>query len=224
MRLDEVIDIMAVSFIRKTDHDKQYKDLIWREQLWEEIFNLDHVQRRRSRAQDTSKSTSLCFDYDFETDGHMISLDVVNRFHPGQHTVHTFDELNKLLPRLDLSNWTRGLYTLSKEPTGLFLNDRTIGIDPGHRDLVTYVNTDSELTTKALRKVYSFSISNVQYQEQCGFKWITQVELKSRKNVVDIQAIYDLIPLPKVFCRFKFMEYLSVISATRNSIFNFNKS
>ncbi|RCH96118.1 hypothetical protein CU097_012230 [Rhizopus azygosporus] len=182
-----------------------YKDLIWREQLWEEIFNLDHVQRRRSRAQDTSKSTSLCFDYDFETDGHMISLDVVNRFHPGQST-----------PSTHLMNLTK--------PTGLFLNDRTIGIDPGHRDLVTYVNTDSELTTKALRKVYSFSISNVQYQEQCGFKWITQVELKSRKNVVDIQAIYDLIPLPKVFCRFKFMEYLSVISATRNSIFNFNKS
>ncbi|ORE12287.1 hypothetical protein BCV71DRAFT_240262 [Rhizopus microsporus] len=134
-----------------------------------------------SIAQDTSKSTNVCFGYGFETDNHMISL----RF---------------LVRRLDPSNWTRGLCTLSKEPTGLFLNDRIIGIDPGHRDLVTCVDTDSELTTKTLRKAHSFSISNAQYQ----------------KKAVNIQAIYDLIPSPKVFCRFKFMEYISVISATRN--------
>ncbi|CEG75586.1 hypothetical protein RMATCC62417_10603 [Rhizopus microsporus] len=155
----------TVSFIRKTDYDKQYKDLIWKEQLWEEIFNIDHVQRRRSRAQDTSKSINVCFDYGFETDGHIISL----RFRKSvpsrsERTVHIFDELNRLPRRLDLSNWMRDLYTLSKEPTGLSLNDRIIGIDPGHRDLVTCVNTDSELTTKALRKAHSFSISNAQYQ------------------------------------------------------------
>ncbi|CEG77417.1 hypothetical protein RMATCC62417_12174 [Rhizopus microsporus] len=155
----------VVSFIRKTDYDKQYKDLIWKEQLWEEIFNIDHVQRRRSRAQDDSKLANVCFDYGFEADGHMISL----RFRKSissrlEHTVHIFDELNRLPRRLDLSHWMRGLHTLAKEPTGLFLNDRTIGIDPGHRDLVTCVDTDSELTTKALRKAHFFSISNAQYQ------------------------------------------------------------
>ncbi|CEG76334.1 hypothetical protein RMATCC62417_11243 [Rhizopus microsporus] len=118
-----------------------------------------------SIAQDASKSANVYFDYGFETDGHMTSL----RFRKSvsarlEHTVYTFDELNRLSRRLDLSNWMRDLYTLSKEPTGLFLNDRIIGMGPGHRDLVTCVDTDSELTTKALRKAHSFSISNAQYQ------------------------------------------------------------
>ncbi|CEG74446.1 hypothetical protein RMATCC62417_09663 [Rhizopus microsporus] len=193
----------AVSFIRKTDYTKQYKDLIWKEQLWEEIFNLDHVQRRRSRAQDTSKSTNVCFDYGFETDVHMISL----RFRKS---------VSSSYPGALIFPTGREACTLSKEPAGLFLNDRIIGIDPGHRDLVTCVDTDSELTSKALRKAHSFSISNAQYQEQYGFKWAIQAELKSRKNAANIQAIYNLIPSPKVFCRFKFMEYINVISATRN--------
>ncbi|RCH81123.1 hypothetical protein CU097_002123, partial [Rhizopus azygosporus] len=67
-----------------------------------------------------------------------------------EHTVHTFDELNKLSGALIL--------LIGREAY------------PGHRDLVTCVDTDSELTTKTLRKAHSFSISNAQYQEQCGFK------------------------------------------------------
>jgi hypothetical protein len=31
----------------------------------------------------------------------------------------------------DLINWTRGIYPLYKNPTGITMNDRLIGIDPG---------------------------------------------------------------------------------------------
>jgi hypothetical protein len=32
---------------------------------------------------------------------------------------------------VNLSNWTKGLYELKKEPTGIKLTDRIVGIDPG---------------------------------------------------------------------------------------------
>ena len=33
--------------------------------------------------------------------------------------------------RVNLTNWSKGLYPLKKETTGITLNDRIIGLDPG---------------------------------------------------------------------------------------------
>ena len=40
-------------------------------------------------------------------------------------------EMNFMKRRVKLKNWSKGLYPLKKEPTGITLNDRIIGLDPG---------------------------------------------------------------------------------------------
>ena len=39
--------------------------------------------------------------------------------------------MNLLKRRVNLTNWSKGIYPLKKEPTGLSMTDRIIGIDPG---------------------------------------------------------------------------------------------
>lgn len=40
-------------------------------------------------------------------------------------------EMNLLKRRVTLTNWNKSLHPLKKEPTGLSMTDRIMGIDPG---------------------------------------------------------------------------------------------
>ncbi|KAL4213281.1 hypothetical protein AB4K20DRAFT_1794438, partial [Rhizopus microsporus] len=53
------------------------------------------------------------------------------------------EEMN-LLKRVNLTNWRKGLYLLTKEPMGLSMTDRIIGIDPGFYGIFVMVDGASE--------------------------------------------------------------------------------
>ncbi|CEJ00136.1 hypothetical protein RMCBS344292_14202 [Rhizopus microsporus] len=74
-------------------------------------------------------------------------------------------EMNFMKRRVNLKNWSKGLYPLKKEPTGITLNDRIIGLDPGHRNI--FVVTDcsaSEIIDKKTVKENTTKFSNAEYK------------------------------------------------------------
>jgi hypothetical protein len=82
------------------------------------------------------------------------------------------DDINALKPKADLSRHSKGIYTLKKEPIGVYspenenigiTNDsRVVGIDPGIRSLVTGATHRTSETPGM-----SFSISNAEYKYVC---------------------------------------------------------
>jgi transposase len=53
-------------------------------------------------------------------------------------------------PHANLSKIRRGIYPLSKEPSGLYINtDHIVGIDPGVRDLITCTRSEQEEVNKS---------------------------------------------------------------------------
>ncbi|CEJ00088.1 hypothetical protein RMCBS344292_14157 [Rhizopus microsporus] len=140
-----------------------------------------------------------------------------------EQTPQDDNEMNFMKRRVNLTNWNKGLYSLKKEPTGITLNDRIIGLDLGQRDI--FVAADSSATEvidkkTALEKTTKFS--NAEYKMYSRFEWARKVELKNREEA-DIQQVYSEIPVVDSVNSSELLKYLRVIGKNRKKIFNFMK-
>ncbi|CEG63542.1 hypothetical protein RMATCC62417_00669 [Rhizopus microsporus] len=132
-------------------------------------------------------------------------------------------EMNFMKRRVNLANWSKGLYPLKKEPTSITLNDRIIGLDPGLRDI--FVSTDcsaAEIVDKKAIKDNTTKFSNAEYKMRSGFEWARKVELKNRE-ASGIQQVYSEIPVVDSVNSSELLMYLRVISRNRKKIFDFMK-
>ncbi|CEG82341.1 hypothetical protein RMATCC62417_16421 [Rhizopus microsporus] len=102
--------------------------------------------------------------------------------------------MNLLKRRVNLTNWSKGLYPSKKEPTGLSMTDRIVSINPGLRDIFVMIDGSSEdANNKKTVKERSVKFSNNENKVRSGFDWSKQVELKNRA-AAKMQVAYDEIP------------------------------
>ncbi|KAI8883248.1 hypothetical protein K501DRAFT_92487 [Backusella circina FSU 941] len=139
-----------------------YTDKLQKELIWEELFNLDVLQKKRFRHSAKNYNAKYELDYGIQTDGHMVSILFTKKVY--ERIPNNRQDLKLLATEVDLSDWKRGLYKLNKQPTGLSCTDRIVGIDPGYRDLIHAVTSNDGMDNKTTRKMSSFSVSNGEYQ------------------------------------------------------------
>ncbi|CEI91346.1 hypothetical protein RMCBS344292_05641 [Rhizopus microsporus] len=111
-------------------------------------------------------------------------------------------------------NWSKGVYPLKKEPTGITLNDRIIGLDPDC--------SASEIIDKKTVKENTTKFSNAEYKMCSGFEWARKVESKNRE-AAGIQQVYSEIPAVGSVNSSELLKYLRVISRNREKIFDYMK-
>ncbi|CEG65381.1 hypothetical protein RMATCC62417_02179 [Rhizopus microsporus] len=70
----------------------------------------------------------LKLDYGWKTDGHMVVVLFIKK--AIEQIPQDDNEVQFMKRRVNLTNWSKGLYPLKKEPTGITVNDRIIGLDP----------------------------------------------------------------------------------------------
>ncbi|KAI9481701.1 MAG: hypothetical protein EXX96DRAFT_608349 [Benjaminiella poitrasii] len=186
--------------IFQNDFCDGYSTPVLKESLSEELFNIDHVQKKRYR--EASPSTSkTALDYGISTDGHLTNCKT----------------------NINITNWKRGQYRLDKQPSGFLPSDRIIGLDPDIRNFATAVYEGHEqFVDKPSSKASSISLSNVEYKICSGFAWCIQEELKKRRHA-GIQPYYNIIPTAKVATSREFFMYTNALSAVHTKIFNFMK-
>lgn len=110
--------------IRLTAFNSRYRDVTEKRRIWESLFNFDRLQKNLG-----DNNARVGLGYGFKTDGHMISVlfeKDTRLFIPLMKQDVQHQSRGK-----DLTNWTRGIYPLYKNPTGITRNDSLIGIDPG---------------------------------------------------------------------------------------------
>ncbi|KAG2220077.1 hypothetical protein INT45_007321 [Circinella minor] len=125
------------------------------EQIWEDIFNLNHVIPRRCTYWETDEAGMFpsqhreryLFNNYIETDGVGVSLTFRRPIATirGERLPQSSREVARYPRNQDLTAWRRGMYHLSKNPQGLTqqraADSRLVYIDPGIRSLVTAVDT-----------------------------------------------------------------------------------
>ncbi|KAI7866100.1 uncharacterized protein EV154DRAFT_488612 [Mucor mucedo] len=163
--------LFALAQKRNLNGSELYTQYELKEELWKNMFDLDKVEKKRlcncpslyhATAESSSDKQSR-FAFSLGTDGHMASLlfEGTKRFRVPQNK----EDLRMLTRRIDLSTVKRGLYPLSKNPIGLQINDRLIGIDPSVRDIVTVVDCEENvMTNKQTTKKHFFPISYRSYK------------------------------------------------------------
>ncbi|CEG70826.1 hypothetical protein RMATCC62417_06651 [Rhizopus microsporus] len=204
-----------------TSFEDHYGDVVWKNNLWETLFNLDHIQKKRGSASQGSQPYAR-LNCGWKIDGHMVTILFIKK--TIEQIPQDDNEMNFMKRRANLTNWNKGLYSLKKEPTGITLNDRIIGLDLGQRDI--FVAADSSATEvidkkTALEKTTKFS--NAEYKMHSRFEWARKVELKNREEA-DIQQVYSEIPVVDSVNSSELLKYLRVIGKNRKKIFNFMKS
>lgn len=85
--------------------------------LWNEFFDIEKL----------SKNLNLGFG--FKTDGHMVSV----LFEKETRVILPFtkQDMDKAPRNINMENWKNGMYPLYKQPRGISMNDRILGVDPG---------------------------------------------------------------------------------------------
>ncbi|CEJ01117.1 hypothetical protein RMCBS344292_15153 [Rhizopus microsporus] len=117
--------------------------------------------------------------------------------------------------RVNLNNWCKGLYPLKKEPTGITLNDRIIGLDPGLRNISVAADCSaSDIIDKKTVKENTTKLSNAKYKMRSGFEWARKVELKNRE-AAGIQEVYSEIHTVDSVNSNELLKYLRVIGRNR---------
>ncbi|KAI9476296.1 MAG: hypothetical protein EXX96DRAFT_294619 [Benjaminiella poitrasii] len=100
--------------------------------LWETIFDIDRLQKRRTRYASNNDlidaTYSIQLSYGLKTDGHMVS--VLFEKTTNEFLALDITEYKKLKQNKDISEIKSVIYPLYKRPIGLSENDRIIGIDP----------------------------------------------------------------------------------------------
>ncbi|CEJ04062.1 hypothetical protein RMCBS344292_18032 [Rhizopus microsporus] len=151
--------------------------------------------------------------YGWKTDGHMVAI--LFKRKTVERIPQDEKEMDLLNRRVNLANWSKGLYPLKKEPTGLSMTDRIMGIDPGLRDIFVMADGSSEdVNNKKTVKERSVKFANNEYKVRSGFDWSKQVELKNRE-AAGMQAVYDEIPSLDSGDSNTILNYLQVLSKNR---------
>ncbi|CEI93850.1 hypothetical protein RMCBS344292_08076 [Rhizopus microsporus] len=126
--------------------------------------------------------------------------------------------------RVNLTNWSKRLYPLKKEPTGITLNDRIIGLDPGLRDI--FVSTDRSAAEIVDKKQLKKTLQRLAMQNtnkmRSGFEWARKIELKNRE-AAGIQQVYSEIPVVDSVNSSELLKYLRAVGRNREKIFDFMK-
>ena len=113
-----------VGLITFTQFLNRYRDVTEKRRIWESLFNFDRLQKNLG-----DNNARVGLGYGFKTDGHMISV----LFEKDTRLFISLmkQDVQRQSPGKDLTDWTRGIYPLYKNPTGITINNRLIGIDPG---------------------------------------------------------------------------------------------
>ncbi|KAG2216428.1 hypothetical protein INT45_005903 [Circinella minor] len=215
------------------------------EEFWESIFNIGHVEPRHCRFSVEGQGNLppedrelKLFNQSIETDGVSIVFHFRRpiRTRRGEYLPLSSKEVKYYPRNINLTNWRRGMYHLSKEPGGLtperLQNWRTVFIDPGIRSLVTAVDTLEPLADQDHRNNHTISLSNRAYQHQSMFKWGLQRENRNRcvytdvimrhhpdeDVVLPIQSVYDMLMQnpATVSSADQFRQYIYTLSAAHN--------
>ncbi|KAL4214066.1 hypothetical protein AB4K20DRAFT_1973700 [Rhizopus microsporus] len=166
----------------------------------ETLFSLDHMQKKRSSASQGSQPCAR-LDYGWKTDGHMVIVLFIKK--AIEQILQDDSGMNFMKRKVNPTNWRKGLYPLKKEPTGIMLNDRIIGMDPD-MNIILKIST-SEIVDKKTVKENTTKFSNAEYKIRSGFEW-------ARKNVLKNRGGSN-----------EFLKYLRVIGRNREKIFDFMK-
>ncbi|KAG1176567.1 hypothetical protein G6F70_005129 [Rhizopus microsporus] len=112
------------------------------DELWETLFNIKHEQSKRRKPNEEYNNAKIELDYGWKTDEYMVA--VLFKRNTVERIPQNEEEMNLLKRRVNLTNWSKGIYPLKKEPTGLSMTDRIIGIDPGLCGIFVMVDGASE--------------------------------------------------------------------------------
>ncbi|CDH55757.1 predicted protein [Lichtheimia corymbifera JMRC:FSU:9682] len=176
-------------------------NLLLKEQFFEQLFNLDPISKRRMRYSAeyvfNPNVEPITFKFSFNTDGVRACFHFVRALTTlqGERMPDTSADVRYYPRGLDLTNWHRGMYHLSKEPGGLdeqrLQATRIVGIDPGIREVITGTDTTENLADQQTRQQHLIQISNKEYQNRSLSNWIKQKTLSSRqKSEHDMEFIY----------------------------------
>ncbi|CEI86958.1 hypothetical protein RMCBS344292_01380 [Rhizopus microsporus] len=145
-----------------TSFQDHYGDVVWKNSLWETLFNLGHIQKKRGSASQGSQPYAR-LEYGWKTDGYMVIVLFIKK--AIRQIPQDDSEMNFMKRRINLANWSKGLYPLKKEPTVITLDGRIVGLDPGLRDI--FVSTDcsaAEIVDKKAVKENTTKFSNAEYK------------------------------------------------------------
>ncbi|KAG1179125.1 hypothetical protein G6F70_002701 [Rhizopus microsporus] len=156
------------TLIRPTNFKDSYGGIMWQDELWETLFNIKHVQSKRRKPNEEYNNAMIELDYGWKTDEYMVAVlfkrKIVERIPQDEK------ELNLLKRRGNLTNWSKGLYPLKKEPTGLSMTDRIVGIDPGLLDIFVMVDSSSvDVKNKKTVKERSVKFASNEYKVRSGY-------------------------------------------------------
>ncbi|PHZ09297.1 uncharacterized protein RHIMIDRAFT_315546 [Rhizopus microsporus ATCC 52813] len=184
-----------------TSFEDHYGDVVWKNHLWETLFNLDHIQKKRSSASQGSQPCAR-LNYGWKTDGHIVIILFIKK--AIEQIPQDDSEMNFMKRKVNLTIWRKGLYPLKKEPTGIMLNDRIIGQNPGLRDIFAATDCSaSEIVDKDTVKEKTTKFSNAEYKMRSGF----ECEIPTVGSVNSNELL----------------KYLRVIGRNREKIFDFMK-
>ncbi|CEG75350.1 hypothetical protein RMATCC62417_10407 [Rhizopus microsporus] len=200
--------------------EDHYEDVVWKNNLWETLFNLDHIQKKRGSASQGSQPCAR-LEYGWKTDGHMVIVLFIKK--AIEQIPQDDSETNFMKRKVNLTNWSKGLYPLKKEPTSITMNDQIIGLDPDMNTILKISNCSaSEIIDKKTVKENTTKFSNAEYEMRSGFEWARKIELKNRE-AAGIQQVYSKIPVVDSVNSSELLKYLRVISRNRKKIFDFMK-
>ncbi|KAL1930899.1 hypothetical protein VTP01DRAFT_10036 [Rhizomucor pusillus] len=140
-------------FVSLPNFEQDHRSLVRKQEFWEDIMDIDHIQRRRwwyGASAENLAGSPIRFAFFIRTDGYTAhALFERPKTNNGEEYPATRNELQKLLRDMDVGAWQTGIYHLSKRPQGLdaihLQNSRIVGIDPGKRTFITGVSDEQPI-------------------------------------------------------------------------------
>ncbi|KAI8136741.1 hypothetical protein BJV82DRAFT_638326 [Fennellomyces sp. T-0311] len=145
-----------------------------RQEMWEDVFNIDHVQRNCWTIGDDAvhqllDTNPITVDYSIRTDGAFTHVHFKQpMLADTEPQPSTRREIRGMADNDDLGKWAKGVYLLDKGPRGLggerVNNSWIVGIDPGVSAMVMGTSTQEEEPQPGLW-MNQFSILTRNYQQ-----------------------------------------------------------
>lgn len=112
------------AIITITEFGDLYSGINDKRRIWETLFDIPKIQKGLG-----DEYPKAFLGYGFKTNGNMIS--VLFQKNSESFTPLLKSEVQKQKRNQNLLNWEKGIYPLYKNPVGLSIESRIIGIDPG---------------------------------------------------------------------------------------------
>ncbi|KAJ8661356.1 hypothetical protein O0I10_003108 [Lichtheimia ornata] len=204
-----------------------------KELLWEALFNIDYVQRRRWRYSGELPGTAIRFAHYMRTDGFTANV-MFERPQP-RNLPPFFPEIAKTARRevannADLANIHTGIYMLNKAPQGLnqdrLQNSRLVGIDPGKREFITGIHHEETLEVQPGEnppRLSAVEIRSRHYQHATMVHWVYKHTLANRQKA-NMQEVYDQLAQesPNVPRLNQFKAHVACVSRNSNRLRDFS--